>query len=114
MMQSYIQPALSTAEATRLIPAMSLAVLPGILIAMLVTGRLSDRIGRRKPSVIGASALFAVPMLVPLLWPTLTSSFVQNVIAGLAAGCYLAVDRALLIDMLPTSGPRAVTSASAA
>ncbi|MED7931437.1 MFS transporter [Nonomuraea sp. LP-02] len=101
MMQSYIQPALSAAEATRLIPLMSLTVLPGTLVAMLVTGRLSDRIGRRKPFVIGASALFAVSMLVPLLWPTLASLFVQNVIAGLAAGCYLAVDRALLIDVLP-------------
>lgn len=101
MMQSYIRPALSTSEATELIPLMTLAVLPGTVVSMLVTGTWSDRIGRRKPFVIGASVLFAVSMAVPLAWPTLAALFVQNIVGGVAAGCYLAVDRALLIDVLP-------------
>ncbi|WP_026338724.1 MFS transporter [Nocardiopsis sp. CNS-639] len=101
MMQSYIQPALSTEEALRLIPVMTAAVIPGTVISMLVTGTWSDRVGRRKPFVISASALFAVSMAVPLLWPTLESLIIQNVLGGIAAGCYLAVDRALMIDVLP-------------
>ncbi|MEU9954103.1 MFS transporter, partial [Streptomyces sp. NPDC047939] len=101
MMQSYIRPALSVSEATRLIPVMTLAVIPGTVVSMLVTGRWSDRIGRRKPFVIGASALFAISMVVPLAWPTLPALFIQNIVGGLGAGCYLAVDRALLIDVLP-------------
>ncbi|MFF0771200.1 MFS transporter [Nonomuraea wenchangensis] len=101
MMQSYIQPALSAAEATRIVPVLSIVTLPGMLVSMLVTGRWSDRAGRRKPFVIGASILFAASMLVPLLWPALPALFVQAVAGGVAIGCYLAVDRALLIDVLP-------------
>lgn len=101
MMQSYIQPALSTAEATALIPALSIATLPSTLIAMLVAGRWSDRVGRRKPFVIGASILFGGVMLVPLLWPTLPALFIHTIVGGFAVGCYMAVDRALLIDVLP-------------
>ncbi|MGW5603832.1 MFS transporter [Streptomyces rochei] len=101
MLQSYIRPALSTAEATRLIPLMTIAIIPGTVVSMLVTGRWSDKIGRRKPFVIGASALFSVSMAVPLVWPTLPALFVQNILGGLGAGCYLAVDRALLIEVLP-------------
>ncbi|MFJ9085512.1 MFS transporter [Streptomyces sp. NPDC102384] len=101
MLQSYIQPALSAAEATRLVPVLAIVVLPGTVVSMLVTGRWSDRIGRRKPFVIGASALFAASMAVPLVWPALPALFIQNIVGGLGAGCYLAVDRALLIDVLP-------------
>ncbi|MER6327304.1 MFS transporter [Streptomyces coelicoflavus] len=101
MLQSYIRPALSTQESLDLIPLMTLTVLPGTVVSMLVTGRWSDRIGRRKPFVIGASALFAISMAVPLMWPTLPAMFIQNILGGLGAGCYLAVDRALLIDVLP-------------
>ena len=101
MMQSYIQPALSATEATALFPLLTLAGLPGTLIAVLVAGRLSDRLGRRKPFVIFSSALMAVSMLVPVLSPTLPALFVQGILAGIAFGAYLPVDQALFVDVLP-------------
>lgn len=101
MLQSYVQPALSQAEATALIPLLSIASLPATLLAVALAGRLSDKLGRRKPFVIAASALMAVSMLVPLASPTVTAMFIQAVLTGLAFGIYLPVDQALFVEVLP-------------
>jgi MFS family permease len=101
MMQSYISPALSVTDATRLMPLVSLSAIPGTVVAMLVSGRLSDRLGKRKPLVVAASVLMAVSMLVPLCWATLPALFAQSVLAGIAFGIYLPVDQALFVDVLP-------------
>jgi MFS family permease len=70
-------------------------------VALVISGRLSDKVGRRKPLVIAASLLMAVSMAVPLLWPTLIALFIETVGASLAFGIYIPVDQALFIDVLP-------------
>lgn len=104
ILQSYIEPALTAAEAAKTVAILNLASFPGTLLAMAITGRWSDRIMRRKPFVIGASFLFAASMIVPFLWPTLIALYVQIVLAGMAVGTFLVVDQALLIDVLPNKG----------
>jgi MFS family permease len=104
MLQSYIEPALTAEQAAKTVPLLYLASLPGTLLGMVVTGQWSDRIMRRKPFVIGASFLLAASMIVPFLWPTLTALYVQFVVGGVAFGTFLAVDQALLIDVLPYKG----------
>ncbi len=101
MLQSYIHPALSPDRAARIAPLLLLAALPGTLLSMAVAGRWSDKLGRRKPFVIGSSFLFAISMLIPLLWPSLPALVIQVVIAGVALGAFMATDQALLIDVLP-------------
>lgn len=101
MLQSYIQPALSAAEATAIYPLLTLAGFPGTIIAVVVAGRLSDKLGKRKPFVIFASILMAVAMLVPFVSPTLEGMFIQVILANIAFGTYLPVDQALFIDVLP-------------
>lgn len=101
MLQSYITPALSAAEATQTVPLLSLAGLPATLIAVVIAGWLSDKVGRRKPFVIISSLLMAASMAVPLVLPTLVGLFIQTVVAGVALGIYLPVDQALFIDVLP-------------
>jgi len=101
MLQSYIHPALSATEAARFGPLLNVAGLPGTLIAMVTAGRWSDRIGRRKPFVIGSSILFAFAMTIPLQWPTLTGLFIMSAISGIAMGTFIIVDQAFLIDVLP-------------
>lgn len=101
MMQSYIKPGLSAMEATALIPVLSLIGLPGTLLALVLTGRWSDKVGRRKPFVIGASILMAISFAVPLISPTLPGLLIQGVLAGIAYGTYLPVDQALFVDVLP-------------
>ena len=101
MLQSYIQPALTAAEAAKTVSLLNLAAFPGTLLAMVITGRWSDRIMRRKPFVIGACFFLAASMIVPVVWPTLIALYVQIVLAGMAVGTFLVVDQALLIDVLP-------------
>lgn len=101
MMQSYVRPALSVAEATALYPLLTLAGFPFTIISVAVAGRLSDKMGKRKPFVIFASILMGVAMLVPFFSPTLPAMFIQVILAGIAFGTYLPVDQALFIDVLP-------------
>ena len=101
MLQSYVQPALSAADAAKTVPLLTLAGLPGMVVALLLSGWLSDKIGRRKPFVIFASLLFGVSVLVPLLWPTLPALFIQTVVGAVALGAFLTVDQAYFIDLLP-------------
>jgi MFS family permease len=101
MLQSYVQPALSQAEATALTPVLTLAGAPFTLVAIVIAGRLSDKVGRRKPFVIAASALMAAGMVIPLLSPTVAGLIASGVVAGFAFGTYLPVDQALFVDVLP-------------
>ncbi|MHA7220419.1 MFS transporter [Arthrobacter sp. MDT1-48-3] len=101
MLQSYIQPGLSAAEATAFVPVLSLVGFPGTIIGLIVAGRLSDTTGRRKPFVIVASLLMALGFIVPLVLPTVAGLMISGVIVGIAFGSYLSVDQALFIDVLP-------------
>jgi MFS family permease len=101
MLQSYIQPGLSAEEAAKTAPLLHLVGMPFTVIAMVVSGRWSDKIGRRKPFVVGGSLLLALSFAVPFAWPSLTALYIQHLLAGIAVGTFLVVDQALLIDVLP-------------
>lgn len=75
--------------------------------ATIVSGPLSDRLGRRKPIVMTASVIFALAAL-PLALSAQTSSFYAFLaIGGFAYGIYIAVDQALLAEVLPSADDRA-------
>lgn len=101
ILQSHIQPALSASEANETFAGLSSAALPGQLIMMLIAGRLSDMVGRRKPFVIGSSAFIAAIMLIPIFVPTLPAFYAFFVLLAASYGMYMAVDVALFIDVLP-------------
>ena len=101
ILQSHIQPALSASKANETFAMLSLAALPGQLIMMLIAGRLSDLVGRRKPFVIGASAFIAAIMFIPILVPALPAFYVFYILLAASYGMYMAVDVALFIDVLP-------------
>ncbi|MFF0473752.1 MFS transporter [Streptomyces sp. NPDC004284] len=73
------------------------------LLATVLGGVLSDRIGRRKPLVGMSCALSGLAMLVPVVMPDWTGMLVFTVVAGLAFGCYMAVDTALVTLVLPSA-----------
>jgi MFS family permease len=72
-----------------------------LVAASLIGGRLSDRTGRRKVFVAAASAVYGLA----LFWVALASDFngylVGMAVAGLGFGLYMAVDLALVVDVLP-------------
>lgn len=101
MLQSYIQPALTAAEAAKIAPLMGAVGLPLTLVAMGVAGKLSDRWKKRKVFVIIGSLGMASSFLVPAFWPVLPALFIQHAIAGISMGLYYAIDTALMIEVLP-------------
>lgn len=101
MMQSYIRPALSVQDATQTAALLALAGVPFMIAAVLIAGRLSDKLQKRRSFVVFASVLMALSMLIPIVSPTLPALFFQVIVAGIAFGAYLPVDQALFIDVLP-------------
>ncbi|MYT72908.1 MULTISPECIES: MFS transporter [unclassified Streptomyces] len=72
-----------------------------ILIATVPAGRISDRIGRRKPIVFAAAVLLAASMGVMALATSVTGFLIAQAIVGIGMGVYFAVDIALPADVLP-------------
>lgn len=88
-------------DAIDVLPLLALTALLATLLSTVIGGPLSDRMGRRKPVAVAAGLLIAVALLAPWVMPTLTGFFVFAVVAGLGFGAYLAVDQALLSEVLP-------------
>jgi MFS family permease len=77
------------------------------VLTVVVGGVLSDRSGRRKPSVIVSGYVMALAALILAVWPTWTGSLVAAVVLGLGFGVYLSVDQALITQVLPAAQDRA-------
>lgn len=87
-------------------PPAAMAVLtPVSMVAMAVStvvgGILSDRWNRRKVFVGVSAALAGLVMVVPVVSPTWTGMLVFSALDGLAFGCFMAVDTALVTLVLP-------------
>jgi MFS family permease len=72
-----------------------------VVAASVVGGRLSDRTGRRKAFVFSASIVYGLALFVVAIASTFNGFLVGMVIAGLGFGLYVAVDLALVADVLP-------------
>jgi MFS family permease len=72
-----------------------------LIAASLVSGRISDRTGRRKVFVVVASVVYGMAMFVIALASHLDGYLVGMAIGGLGFGMYVAVDLALVADVLP-------------
>ncbi|MER6513072.1 MFS transporter [Nonomuraea sp. NPDC001636] len=74
------------------------------LLAVLVIGPISDRLGRFRLFALVAGLSSAVFLGIPLAMPTFEGMIVYNVAHGVAFGVYLAVDMALVTKVLPDPG----------
>ncbi len=72
-----------------------------VVTASLLGGRLSDRTGRRKVFVIAAATTFGAAMFVLAMVSSFDGFLVAMVISGAGLGAYVAVDLALVVDVLP-------------
>ncbi|MFL6114043.1 MAG: MFS transporter [Catenulispora sp.] len=72
-----------------------------VVAASLVGGVFSDRTGRRKIFVFAASIVYGVAMFVIALATHFNGFLVGMAIGGLGFGMYMAVDLALVADVLP-------------
>jgi MFS family permease len=72
-----------------------------IVVASLVGGRLSDWTGRRKVFVLTASIVYGMAMFVVAIATDFNGYVIGMAISGLGFGMYMAVDLALVADVLP-------------
>ncbi|MCU1569934.1 MAG: major facilitator superfamily 1 [Naasia sp.] len=72
-----------------------------VILASVGGGRLSDRAGRRKVFVVTAAAVYGAAMFVLAMVTEFSGFLVGMAISGLGFGLYMAVDLALVVDVLP-------------
>ncbi|MFI5718122.1 MFS transporter [Nocardia sp. NPDC051750] len=99
LMQGYV--GLDVTEAAQLVPLIGAAGMPGFVLAIVVSGPLSDRIGRRKPLVLVGGLIVAAALLIPLAAPTVAGMFAFGMVATIGFGIFTAVDVALISEVLP-------------
>lgn len=75
----------------------------GALVAAAICGPLSDRLNRRKLFVFLSSGVTGTACILPVLSPTFGTIEIFAAFAGIAFGCYLSVDAALVTLVLPRS-----------
>jgi MFS family permease len=79
----------------------------GLMTTTVVAGRRSDRTGRRKSFVIASGAVMAVSALMLAVVPRWTVVMAAAFVLGAGYGIYLAVDAALITQVLPAVSDRA-------
>jgi len=78
-----------------------------VVVTAIVGGIISDRLGRRKIIVSISGSLMGVAALLLTFVETWPSSIVAAVLFGCGFGAYLAVDQALITQVLPAASDRA-------
>jgi len=79
----------------------------GVVVSAIVGGVISDRSGRRKMMVTVSGLLMAAAALLLTFWETWTASLIAAVLYGIGFGAYIAVDQALITQVLPKATDRA-------
>lgn len=92
-------------------PAQGVLILTGIYAVMVIitaiwAGPHSDRTGRRKIFVSWASVVIACAALIMAIFPVWAGALVGAAVLGAGFGAYLAVDFALLTQVLPSASAR--------
>jgi MFS family permease len=78
-----------------------------VVLTAIVGGMISDRSGRRKRMVTVAGLVIALAALLLTFVETWDAALVAAVLFGGGFGCYLAVDQALITQVLPQARDRA-------
>ena len=76
------------------------------VLAALILGRISDRIGRRKVFVYTAAYLQAIAALILAFVPDFNVAVFAAALLGAGYGCYMSVDQALATQVLPDAHSR--------
>ena len=79
----------------------------GVVLASIIGGIISDRSGRRKMMVTVSGLLMATAALLLTFWETWPSAMAAALLYGLGYGAYIAVDQALITQVLPKAHDRA-------
>lgn len=78
----------------------------GVVIGAFASGRNSDRSGRRRPNILAGSALMALAAALLGLAPDWRVALLAAGLLGIGYGIYVAVEPALMSQLLPAAGSR--------
>lgn len=95
---------LTVAEANSYVGIGVLTSLPPMVIAILLSGYLSDRFRRRKIFLYIATGVLVVGILVPLAMPSVVGVILMAAITGFGYGIYQSADMALMTEIIPGGG----------
>jgi len=90
-------------DAIGLVPVLGLLSLAGMIPAILISGPISDRIGRRKIFVFVSSVVVGLGLIIPWLLPTTAGMMLMAFVTGLGFGAFQSVDQALMTEVLPSA-----------
>ncbi|MGW1881359.1 MFS transporter [Streptomyces sp. NPDC001970] len=79
----------------------------GVVVTAVGGGVVSDRWGRRRALVSVSSVVMAAASLLLTFWHTWPVAMGAALLLGLGFGAYIAVDQALITQVLPSAGDRA-------
>jgi MFS family permease len=98
----YFVQSFGMAQADTDVPMLSVlaATVVGNLVAVVPAARISDRIGR-KPVIYAACAVGSVGLAIVTISPALPVTVLGGLVLGAGFGMFLAVDWALLTDLVP-------------
>lgn len=88
------------------VASLMIVAITALFLASFVSGWISDRVGRRRPFVIGSSLLMGASLLLLAFardWPVL---LVMAALLGFAIGMFIAVELALITQLLPSAEDR--------
>lgn len=92
----------STADAPSKVFQATLANALGIILTTAFLGWLSDKLGRRKPFVIVSAVIAAIGLSIIAFSGSFTGVLVGELVLGAGMGAFLAVELALISDVLPS------------
>lgn len=101
ILQKYCR--LSDSAAASTLQVMALISVVTTILAAVVSGPLSDFLQRRKIIVAVSCVVIAIGMAFPFFMPNPTGMFIYAALAGIGNGCYMSVDQALNVDVLPNA-----------
>jgi MFS family permease len=78
----------------------------GVLAGAFASGPWSDRTGRRRAPVVVAGVVLAAGSALLAAWPTWPMAIAAALLTGIGFGIYIAVDQALVTQVLPAAADR--------
>ncbi|MEC0369754.1 MFS transporter [Paenibacillus chibensis] len=88
-------------EATNSVGTINIISMLAMAVTSIFGGVLSDKLRKQKPFLYGSSLIMVVGILVYAFVPHYTAFIIASAVIGLGAGCFSAVDTALVARILP-------------
>ena len=78
----------------------------GVVVGAFASGSVSDRSGKRRRNIVAGTVLMAVAALLLGLFPRWPVALAGAALLGLGYGVYIAVEQALVSQLLPAASGR--------